>query len=460
MPWNPIPAVSVLLLGICLTSCSERDERPNILLITLDTTRADHLSCYGYERKTSPHLDRLAEEGQLFQRAVAVSSWTLPTHASLFTGLYPATHGAHYAEGGDVGLTDAVRGNEQLYSAFRANALPDEASTLAEILKEAGYKTAGYGAGPWLKPLFGLHQGFEEYDCDVDSTEGRKADEITALATLFLRRLEGGPFFLFLNYFDPHSPWHPPPELEFKFFPEEKVPLIAKDPKVAAQFDTSQYDGEIFFMDQEIGRLLDTLGRLDLFEDTWIIVTSDHGEHLGEHGLYFHGLSLFEPEVRCPLIIKWPKDWDPLPSDSERWCQVDILPTIIQRLGLEAPGPLEGRPMGKSARPVVCELYRNPGNAKLWKTDRFDRILQAIYHEDYKLILSSRAEDPDSGLFNLDRDPQETKNLASEDKEKTAELLDLLNQWRQSRPKPLNPKHIHAIDPGTEEQLKALGYGE
>ncbi|MFH1999037.1 MAG: sulfatase-like hydrolase/transferase, partial [Planctomycetota bacterium] len=132
-------------------------QTPNIILITMDTTRLDHISCYGYFRKTTPRLDLLAEEGQVFDRAVAVSSWTLPTHASLFTGLYPSTHGAHYADEGKTNLSDAVDvGKMDLYGTFRANGLPEESITLAEMLKEKGYVTGGIGAGPWLKPVFGL----------------------------------------------------------------------------------------------------------------------------------------------------------------------------------------------------------------------------------------------------------------------------------------------------------------
>ncbi len=435
------------------------EDRPNILLITLDTTRADHLSCYGYGRKTTPNLDRLASEGRRFENMVAVSSWTLPTHASLFTGLFPSTHGAHFAEKGAVSLDQAIRDEAGTYADFRVNALPAEAVTLAEILKAAGYATGGIGSGPWLKTIFGLAQGFDEYDCEVHSTPGRQEDKVTDLAIPFLDRHQARPFFLFLTSFDPHAPWDPPPDLRFRFFPEEKLPLVQVDEAVAKEFDISQYDAEILYMDRELGRLFNILKNMGLFDSTWIIVTSDHGELLGEHGLWWHGFSLFEGEIRCPLIMKWPAGSQPLPQTEAACGQVDLLPLVLERLDLAAPGRLEGTPLGRDSMAQVCELYRNPGNARLFGP-RFDRKLSALIAGRYKLILSSREDDPDAGLYDFRADPLDSRDLSQAKPEVLEELNSLLEKWKRTLNPPLVPLRIEGVDPETGKQLEALGYGQ
>jgi arylsulfatase A-like enzyme len=455
--------IVIVLLLLCagiiaLKLAASGARRPSIVLITLDTTRRDHLSCYGYHRKTTPNLDQLAEEGQRFDKAVAVSSWTLPTHASLFTGLYPSTHGAHYTEEGAVSLEGAVDlGQKELYQWFKADGLSEEALTLAEVLKEAGYVTFGVGSGPWLKPMFGMAQGFQEYDCNVNSVLGRQADEVNALAMPFIKRNAERPFFLFLNYFDPHDPYRPPPPFAFRFFPKDKVEEIEKDSALEAEFHRALYDAEIMFMDHQIGRIVQQLKALDLYEDTWIIVVGDHGEHFGEHGLSGHGYSLFEGTIRCPLIIKWPEGFDALPSTETRCQQVDIMPTVLHRLDLPGMAHMEGRPLGPADHPVVCELFKNLGTVKT-KGPRFDRNLIALYMDPFKLIVSTKEGDPDAGLFDLSLDPGETENLLKAQPERAESMRSRLDQWRNSLRPHLAPRKIKTLDPDTEEQLKALGY--
>jgi len=435
-------------------------KQPDILLITLDTTRLDHLSCYGYKRKTSPNLDLLAEEGQRFENAIAVSSWTLPAHASLFTGLFPATHGARYSEEGEISLNAAIPDlGEEIYGWFLTNRLPEEALTLAEALRAAGYATGGIGAGPWLEPIFGLAQGFDFYDSDIRSVAGRRADRVNALAVPFIRKNADRPFFLFLNYFDPHAPFEPPPAFTFKFFPENKTKDMADDPVLAEAFAIARYDAEIFYMDMQIGLIFDELKNLGLYKDTCIIVMGDHGEHFGEHGLSGHGYSLFEKAVRAPLIIKWPGGWKALSSNKEMCQQVDIMPTILQRLGVELPRTLEGAPLGEVSHPVVCELYKSAGNIKK-KGDRFDRHLKALYDGRYKLIRSSKQEDPDAGLFDLSVDPDEKEDLSKVKPGLAESLQSQLEQWERTLQAPLPAGPVESIDRKTEEQLKALGYAD
>lgn len=459
--WWQVLLILAVLAGAVLVwqHMTASTKQPNIVLITLDTVRADHLSCYGYERKTTPNLDRLASEGQRFENALAVSSWTLPTHASLFTGLFPTTHGAHYSSAGKVALDEAVDiGQLEFYSHFKANGLSDESMTLAETLKNAGYTTGGVGAGPWLKPIFGLSQGFDFYDCDVNSVDGRKADEVTALGMQFMTLHKEAPFFLFLNYFDAHEPYLPPQEYLFKFFDPKRIKEVQNDPALEAEFELSRYDSEIFFMDVEIGRFVDALKKQGIYDDTWIIVIGDHGEHFGEHGLKGHGYSLFENVVRCPLIIKWPSGWDSCPQPQDRCQQVDLMPLILKRLAIEPAAPMEGRPLGEGPYPGVCELFCNRAVVDSMG-ERFDRNLTALYANEFKLIQSTKPDDRDAGLFDLSSDPEEKIDLTRDRPRMAAALAEILNKWKTTRLDPLSPKKIESIDAQTEEQLKALGYG-
>lgn len=437
----------------------DKIKRPHLVLITLDTTRLDHLSCYGYSRKTAPNLEKLATDGQLFQRAYAVSSWTLPTHASIFTGLYPSTHGAHYAESGALGLDIAVDvGDKDLYQTFKANGLAEEAVTMAEVLKSEGYKTGGVGSSPWLKKVFGMAQGFDCYNCDVNNIGGRRGDEVTTLGLSFIQNRGESPFFLFLNYFDPHYPYQPPPEYVHQFFPREKLKELRTDPEAAKAFQIAQYDSEIFFMDLQIGRFLQGLKKAKLYENSLIVVMGDHGELFDEHGLMGHGSSLFEPEVRCPLIIKWPKGWA-LATGTDQIClQTDILPTLIQRMEINRDLAFEGQPLGEGAgRIPVSELYKNRGMVQRGGS-RFDRNLTAVYLGDYKRIFSTRKKDLDAGLFNVKVDPQEQANLIFSENKISAQMEKLLKDWKKNLKRALPEKKIKGVDPKTKEMINGLGY--
>lgn len=456
-------ALAAALLAVLLLlpgACSRAPEKPNILLITLDTTRRAHLSCYGYERETSPALDALAREGTLYTNCISVSSWTLPSHASLFTGLFPTVHGAHYDQRADLSLGTAFNQKKgAVLSAFRANGLGAEADTLAEVLRDEGYATCGVGAGPWLKPIFGLGQGFEVYDADCPAYNGRTADEVTVLAKSFLKRNSEKPFFLFLNYFDPHLPYVAPKRLRNRFW-DKPVP-DEKSGHLILEYGISQYDTEILFMDEQIGLLFQELKNLDLWDDTWIIVTGDHGEHFGEKNLIGHGYALFEETLRLPLIMKAPQGVT-LPDDAnERVQLVHLMPTILELLDIELPPRCDAPPMGKTNGMAVAELYKNPGHVKhdsRGQGDRYDRNLKAIYMDHFKLILSTRKADRDSGLFDLLSDPGENRDLLSERPEEAAGLLRALEGWQRSLGDPLVPLEVRDVDKATRDQLKALGY--
>ena len=447
----------ILLLAVS-TSCSRVNDRPNIILITLDTTRRDHLSCYGYERTTSPNLDALAEEGALYDNCLSMTSWTLPSHASLFTGLYTATHGAHFNEKAELSLHQAVD-EVPASKEFRANGLGEQAVTLAETLGKAGYQTGGIGGGPWLEPVFGLAQGFEYYDCDDLSFAGRTGEEINALAFPFIRTAvkSDRPFFLFLNYFDPHGPYNPPGPYLHEFAEARQSGRSGS----GMATEISKYDGEILYVDHNIGAIFGELKRRGVWDDTWIIVTADHGEQFNEKGYSGHGFSLFEETLRIPLIMKTPKGWGRIGDRSEMIQLVNIMPTILDRLGIEAEAPMDAAPMGGRSDVAVAELYKNLANVKfnvLGCGARFDRNLKAVYWGKYKLIRSTKEKDEDAGLFDLTEHPLERRDLNLERPDLALKLLDAFVRWQESLTPPLSPRTIDEVDAETEELLKGLGY--
>jgi arylsulfatase A-like enzyme len=463
--------LSVLLawtfLLLLATGCGRERERPNILLITLDTTRPDHLSCYGYKQKTSPNLDALAAEGTLYENCLSVTSWTLPSHASLFTGLYPCTHRAHYSENAQLTLGTAI-GDSAFTRQFHTDGLGNDAETLAETLSLAGYATAAVCGGPWLKAAFGLSQGFGTYDCDVDSVEGRTAGEITNRAISIVREHVGhqgeSPLFLFLNYFDPHFPYTPPGRFRHAFSPPGLEKAAAYDAALKLRYRHSQYDGEILYMDEYIGMLFGELKRHGMWDNTWVIVTADHGEHFGERGFAGHGYALFEEALHVPLIIKPPAGWKTIGDRTARVQLVHIMPTILDRLGIanDAPFdvlPMDRLPMDRADGLAATELYRNAGNINTREDgERFDRDLTAIYKGRYKMIFSTREGDRDAGLFDLVGDPGETTALEGIDTERADEMRDALGRWRRALGDPLNPLTIEGVDEDTRKQLEALGY--
>jgi len=288
--------------------------RPNVVVITMDTTRADHLSCYGYQQINTPRLDALAQEGVLFEESFSVQPVTLPSHCSIFTGDYPFHHG--------------VRDN----NIYR---LSDESLTLAEILQANGYTTAAFVSSFILDRQFGLNQGFQLYNdrflkpkqkgrLPVD----RRAVEVSTLASIWLAKhkdsSERKPFFLWLHYYDPHADYDPP------------APY-------SNAYPGNLYDGEIAYMDDWIGYVCDELKRFKLWDNTIVVVVADHGESLGEYGEQTHGIFIYRPTTRVPLIIRYPKALPKGVRIVERVSLVDIVPTLLSILRCKPPKTFDGR---------------------------------------------------------------------------------------------------------------------
>jgi len=432
--------------------------RPNILLIILDTTRWDHLSCYGYAEKTTPTIDKFAEEAVRYEYAISPSSWTLPAHASLFTGMLSTHHGAHFGSGAE---TEVERIHDLSFYPLHSSHV-----TLAEELKKAGYRTAGIVSSPVLKAKLGFGKGFDYYD-DYKLFD-RRANEVSTLATDWLiehRSLSSGrPFFLFLNYYDPHTPYNPPAPWGEENVPDDLIYIYSGhyDDVLRGARDLTddersvllkQYDGEIRFMDNQIERLFFEMRRLGLYDSTWIIVTADHGESFGEHRLLEHGRALYEDLIRVPLIMKYPKDNAKKGVIKRRVSILSIMPTILEYIRQPVPTTVETGTLHDKNQVLVSEAFRDI----TWVTfygKRFDRSQKALYDGNYKWIWNSSGNHE---LFAIIQDPAEMNNLAGTlphvEKRCQARLEPLIQE--SNRMAELTPLEI---DEELKDRLRALGY--
>jgi len=466
------PRCLVLLAAAGLISGCEPDgergdgaasRRPNIVLVTFESLRADHVRCYGYERDTTPAIDALAAEGIVFDRAYAVTSWTLTSHASMFTGLYPTAHRV-------IGPRDK---------------LDDSYTTLAELLTQAGYQTAGLVAGPYLRTNFNLNQGFGYYDQSAANPKGNNAawSDITnphmeAGLRRFLReqRRAEQPFFLFLYLWDPHYDYIPPEPFDTKFVPShaEPVDLDEYELKGAVTKDISdnqlayvlsQYDGEILCTDALLGRLWDLLEDLGVWRDTAVIVAGDHGEEFFEHGTKGHKNNLYVESLHVPLIVKPPGN--PVRRrDGRTATLLDVFPTVLELAGITAEGAYHGRsllqPPSREEEPIFFELetsnyFIRPKTGKKYKKSV---TWYAVQEGDYKLITVQGSDVWE--LYNVAEDPGERRPLASPTHEAIVARLrtELATQRiRMERAAAGQGRAGQAdLTPEDLERLKSLGY--
>ena len=427
------PARLALLLSLTLTiACGggepeHRWRKPqagaNVLLISIDTLRADRLGFMGHENANTPRLDTLAERGIVYEQAVSPTPVTLPAHSSMMTGRNPTLHG--------------VRHNGTYH-------LPEEEVTLAERLQDAGYRTSAIVGSFVLDRRYGLAQGFDDYD-DAVNREGatptdaryseRSADHVSNAAISWLaaraKRGDKEPFFLFLHYFDPHQPYLPP-----------------------APFDEmrSSYNGEIAFVDREIGRVLDSLEGHRWLEETLIVLTSDHGESLGAHGEPTHGVFLYEPTVRVPLVFVPPASGNVRPAriGDRPAGLIDIMPTVLDWLDLEPSPAVEGLALD-GTEPPDRGLFLESHVPLLdfgWAPLRGWRTLHGKY------ILA-----PTEEWYRLDLDPEEETNLLPDASSAASSAAKVLTDYLDDFEDPLA---IAAIEPTLDKEararLESLGY--
>ncbi len=486
-----LPAFGLLALAAVgalapLTGCSRRPRPPNVVVLILDTVRRDHLGTYGYTRETSPTLDLLAGEATLYEAAVSAAPWTLPSHASIFTGLPPSQHQAHH---------------EHL-------ALGLEHVTLAEHLRAAGFETAGFTNNPWLTARTGMSQGFDHFaeiwrdqvsegtfninvfvDPDVHGFEDAgAAATLAAIRSWLDGRDDARPFFLFINLIEAHTYYHPPGSYRDRFTDR---PLSVLDVKRANRdfmkgaygnslrpddlaTAVALYDGEIAYLDSWLDQFLGLLRERRLLDASLLVVTSDHGEGFGEHELcqtllVDHQLSLHEELLAVPLIIRYPRDTE-RPSHAgvriaEPVSSLDIVPTVLDVVGAVTPPGLPGANLAAGSPPadrqIYSEYYRplvHMGllDAFIPEKDRVvclsDRRLVALRAGSRKVIVAS---DGGEQAYDLARDPSEAHPVSPGAAEQQL-LRDARSRLEKMAADPNLPPP--RLQPAQREALRSLGY--
>ncbi len=467
--WLPF---CLALLGMAGPSpAAEPAVRPNILFIMIDTLRADHVGCYGYSRPTTPSLDHLATEGVRLEQMMSVSSWTMPSVGSMFTSLYPSQHNivntqCRFAKG---------------------------VTTLASTLRDAGYRTAGVTTNPLVHSKFGYADGFEVYDdftvmlsADLDlfgdATDGPGAAAppneelgrggvtspmVNRFAEGFLAKQQGAdkPFFLFLLYFDPHADYVPPapyntmfgdygvsPEIGVGIYP--RGPAHPYTPAEKKQI-VSLYDGEIRNTDEHIGKVLATLDRLGLHDNTVVLVLSDHGEEFWDHDGFLHGDNLFDEQVHVPLLIRYPGQFPPGTVLPHQASHIDVMPTLLDLAGVPIPHQCLGRSLAPVLRDPTAAFP--PRIAFLEAQTNSHTDLKGARLPDRKLVHDRLADTYTA--FALANDPGENAPL----RDQPFPLLPPLRQWTEEMDRAhllqdATAGAVPVLDQKHLQQLKALGY--
>ncbi|MDP2316049.1 MAG: sulfatase [Pseudomonadota bacterium] len=424
----------------------------DIVVIVLDTVRADRMGLYGYDRATTPRIDAWAAGARVYDRMQSDGAWTLPSHASLFTGKPPIAHGAHGTPlGSDL-----------------AAPLADRSDTVARSLRGAGYRTAGVVANrAFLHRMWGLSQGFDMWVCeqlryDTYRLPYTSGDRVTEMAKAVLARPREAPLFLFLNYMDAHAPWIPrrgyvrdADAIHKNLLPYHSgwesvtTRLLAQGtPAPEAQRAWSEaYDSELRFLDEQVGALLDALPGLGIDDDDYVFILSDHGEYLGEHALVEHSKDVYEEVLHVPLLVKGP-GYRP-GRDTQAIQTHDVASLILEAAGA---GPLAGAQRTEDLQ--VSELYwsrhKDLKDARYGR--RFDRIRRAFRQGSNKLIVGS---DGSREAYDLSTDPRElTSELGSPWVTALGARADAWLDGQQRAPE------ARMAGPADLEALRALGYVE
>jgi len=450
---EPEPGLLPVFADLKLHDRARYRRAKGVVVISIDTLRRDHLSLYGYRRKTTPTLDALAGEAVVFEDAVSTSSWTLPAHASLLTSLYPSAHGA-------VNL--------------HARLLPG-LSTLQGSLQKAGFFTQAMVTHLYLGAPYGFDEGFHRHRLYSDM----RAKELSDRAIGFLRARGDDDYFLFLHYYDPHWHYDPPPPFQRTFDPgyagratgvwwnfkgETRQTLAAQD----LAHIVALYDGEIRYTDFEIERVFREMKRLELFQQSTIVMLSDHGEEFLDHGGWEHQKTLYEEQLRVPLLVKLPGNEAAGRRVSRQVRLIDVAPTLLDALGVEIPVSFQGRsllPLLRKARggaPESADLPEEAWAETEHTVDGSHKLALRRGRAGSKWILSLHpAAGRDLELYRLGEDPLELRNLASgkagqaeEVGSRTDSFLSEARRLRLAGP-PAPPPNL---SPEELSQLRALGY--
>ena len=441
-----IPALALAVFLACGVDPG-MSPTPNVVVISLDTTRADHLSTYGYVRDTDPGLRKLAAESVVFDQLLVPMATTLPSHASLFTGTEPLEHGV---------LANSKHGG----ALFR----PSPAlRTWAQVLRQHGYRTGAFVSATPLKQGSGIEAGFESYD--EPRTVHREASLTTARALRFLGQTGEQPFFLWVHYFDPHGPFVAPKRHVRRFRDGDEITAWLQERDVAAQSTrpTGQvlsaveaangYDGEIHFMDRHLSRVLQRCRDAEWWDRTVVIVVGDHGEGLGQHGIAGHG-GVWREQLHAPLIVRTP--WHTAQRVSTPIGMADVLPTVLGMIDVPGADVLEAQSSGQDVLKAGRgrALYHHASE----RQTELGAAADALSVGPWRLV---RAESGRTQLFHLTDDPHERSDLAQLLPVHTRLLDAWTTQTREAlsrRGEALGRAESMSVDNERLEQLRSLGY--
>ncbi|MEP6918823.1 MAG: sulfatase-like hydrolase/transferase, partial [Acidobacteriota bacterium] len=398
-------------------------ERLNVVLVTLDTTRADRIGAYGARDVETPAFDRLAADGVLFEQAVSVAPLTLPAHSSLFTGKFPPEHG--------------VRDNGGFF-------LGPEQVTLAEVLKGRGYRTGAFVGAYVLDSKWGLNQGFDTYfdDFDLSQTRAvslaaiqRPGNEVLDRALPWIEEARDGPFFAWIHLYDAHSPYRAPEPF-------------------ASRYKDHPYNGEISFADSQVGRLLTLLEARHLDDRTIVIVMGDHGESLGDHGEGAHGFFVYNSTTHVPFVIRAPYSLMHHRRVADPVRTVDVMPTVLDLVGAAPPGPMSGVSLVPLLTGARSELGLDAYSEAMYPLHHYGwSDLHALRSGRYKVIDAPRPE-----LYDLERDPLEAANLFADRRALGDRMIAQLRTLEGGFTKTVAAVPAGDVDPEARERLAALGY--
>ncbi|HDQ00219.1 MAG TPA: hypothetical protein ENN22_13700 [bacterium] len=490
-------------------------KKPNIILLVLDTVRMDHLSCYGYEKRTTPTLDKIADNATVYQNCYSPSCWTLPSHASIFTGTYLSRH--NVGDAGDV--------------------LDGQFITIAEFLKQQNYNTLGVCYIPWVSKITGLDRGFDcfltkfnrnilfrvgkkivdqtkkqqrfqrEANADVNKLRDTRWIEATTRSrfhwfkTLFsddgaafsqktvmqwISEKKEHPFFAFINYCEPHTIYHPPLGFRRKFLNNKSRPFwrINQDHREVMynnllmtdedfEILKALYDGEISYVDWRIKYFIKFLKKQKIWDNTLLIVTSDHGEQFGEKKFMGHARNLYNSLIKVPLIVKYPKGTE-APRLKNQFVQtVDLFPTIIDLLG-ESRNSINNQIQGNSLISdsiskrdkhfIVSEYKMQPFSGDCFQSypqailEKYLYASRALIFDNYKYIWKSNGHEE---MYQILLDVEENTNLINQEIEKADLLREKLSSWLNSFEAHYltdSKKEDFQVDDTVKDRLKALGY--
>ena len=419
-------------------------EGANLIIIVIDAARADHFSGLGYEWETTPRIDALFEESVVFEEAYATAPNTKASTASLFTSQHPDTHGA-------VGLFTG---------------LPMECTNLAEAMQSQGYATAAFSANPFLAECFGYGRGFEEFfevfrEADlVPNQEGRVlAERLVAASVPWFREHADEQFFAYFHFLEPHAPYEPPAPFRFKFLREPP-------------WEMGLYDGNLAYVDDQVGEMLEEIDSLGLMERSVIVFLSDHGEAFGEHGRFGHSTTVYQEMMHVPLSFRLPVGCEASPQHRPEVISLaDVMPTLLDLYGLDLPDTMQGRSRlgllaGEPESEPSYAVSRSRGDDGTGGVEHPEQVSYAFAGPRYTLILADEGRRVE--LYDREVDPGQQEDIAGENGDVVDELRQRFEDWADTqvgRPVVLPGGRVWAAeertaspDEETRRQLRSLGY--